>query len=171
MIFSMLLNCLSTQAISSQDSVLYFSNDKFQLDTLKGDDLPILTQSFYNNKNVLERNYDYELLNRKRKLNVLSKDMFVLGSVTTMAFSIGCGILFHDINCPMWISLPSFIVLGGGCAVAFVLYGLNLKKKSNAIHIASFPIYKVGHTGHLYVSHFNTDKTKNGIGLSYKYNF
>lgn len=48
-------------------------------------ELPILTLDYYNDNTVVNRNYDYELLNRQRLLKSKASDVMILGIITGVA--------------------------------------------------------------------------------------
>lgn len=130
------------------------------------------SSSFYFSKNVLERNYDYELFNKKRKLLMWSNEVRVLGYASMLGV-IGLGSwLAADGNWSLWITIPVEVIIGGGICYGANVWANNLKKKADAIQESSISIMEINHRSNLYITHYSINGNNNlGFGVGYKYNF
>lgn len=128
------------------------------------------SSSLYYTKNVLERNYDFELFNKQRKLRLLSNEVRILGYVSSVGFAIAGSMLFPDAS--LWILIPTEIVIGCGIIVGSNIWANHLRKKADAIQESLVSIMEINHNSHLYITHYSMKGNYNlGFGVGYKHIF
>lgn len=129
------------------------------------------SSSFYSSKNVLERNYDFELYNKQQKLRMWSNDVKILG-YASMLVVMGLGSwLAVDNGWSLWITIPAEVVICGGICVGANIWANNLTKKADALQESSLPIMEINKSN-LCITHYSMDrKYDHGFGIGYKYNF
>ena len=129
-----------------------------------------LALSLYNSLQALDRNYNYELMNKSRKLRMWSNEVRVLGYAFALGILFGCPYLFPD--CSLWILIPVECVVACGALVASNILANSLKKKSEAIKESSIASWNINAKSKLCVTNYSTKRTRClGLGIGFKYSF
>lgn len=105
--------------------------------------LPSLSLEYYydSTMNVLERNYNYQLMNKKRKYEYWSKECLIMGAACSVAVLGINGWLANKYNWNLWIDIPCAAVVAIGVFIPFGCVGRHLQNKADAIKIV--PITEV----------------------------
>lgn len=166
--FSLL--CLQSQNVSAQTDL---SDDTLQL---KGDmlvdsiQLPMLSSEYYQDMTFLSHNYNYEMLNKKRRLKMWAGEVMTLGYIT------GLGIIatFSIVGANNDWSTVTTTTCGTVCFLAsvypFYMWNRRLKEKADAIDVNSSYLFPVNQHLELGVASFcNTrDRSWSALGFSVK---
>lgn len=104
---------------------------------------PSLSYEYYTQSSISNRNYDYELLNRKKALESIAADIHRGGLLSSFGVATGVaaviGISLKEFS--LGLSIPLGIVAGGGAGVGtyflFNYWGEQVYKKSTAIEVSS----------------------------------
>lgn len=148
------------------------SHDMEINDSIDFKDLPVLSDEVYSIDVILDRNYGYELLNKRLKLIRLSNDLKITGVVSmfaVMGIIIGIGAT-HDWN--SWLTIGCGVVGAFGSEWLFNKIASNLRKKADAIVINTVPVADIGCNAHILASTFSSKGQKlSGIGLGIQYDF
>ena len=109
---------------------------KLLADSVATFELPCLSCDFYNANTIVDRNYDYELLNKKRALEMWSVDVKALCLVSFFGVMLANGILAVNNKWNLWIDIPCATVVGMSTMIPFFIWSRNLKRKADAIEIS-----------------------------------
>ena len=114
-----------------------------EAENLKTTSLPSLSLEYYHDStmNVLERNYDYQLMNKKRKYEYWSKECLIIGAACIFAVSGINAWLANKYDWNLWIDIPCATVVAMGVFIPSIYVSRNLQKKADAIKIV--PIAEV----------------------------
>lgn len=158
----------SAQYSSREDSICKNKVNSVQVDSLV---LNSFSSSFYYSKNALERNYDFELLNKQRKLRMWSNEISVWGYVSIFVVMGLGGWAAVDRPWSLLITIPLEVIVCGGIIIGSSIWANNLMEKAAAIHEFSVSIIDINNSD-LFISHYSMDRNYNlGLGIGYKYNF
>lgn len=158
---------VSAQDSSREDSICKNIVNGAQTDSLV---LNSFSFSFYHSKDAIERNYDYELYNKQRKLRMWSNEVNVFAYVSVLGIAFGGAMLFPDAS--LWIAIPAEVVIMGGIFIGTEIWANNLRNKADAIQESSMSIIEIDYKYSLYVTHYSMNENYNlGLGIGYKYNF
>lgn len=128
------------------------------------------SSSFYYSKNVLERNYDFELFNKQRRLRMWSNEIRILGYASFLGIVFGGPMLFPDAS--LWVLIPTETVIGCGIIIGSNIWATHLRKRADAIQESSISIMKINNKSNLYITHYSVNSGRDlGFGIGYKYNF
>lgn len=136
------------------------------------EELPILSANIYESEIEMNRNYEYDIINKRRSLIKLSNDLRIVGVVSMFAIvgiisGIGCT---HDWN--SWLIIGSSVVGGLGIEWMFNRFASNLRKKADAIVINTVPVANIGSKTHLLATTISERGMKiSGLGLGLQYDF
>lgn len=148
------------------------SHDMEINDSIDYKDLPVLSDEVYSIDVILDRNYEYELLNKRLKLIKMSNDLKIVGSVSmfaVMGIFIGIGVT-QDWN--SWVMIGCGLVGAFGSEWLFNKIASNLRKKADAIVVNSVSVAGIGSNAHILASTFSSRGQKlSGIGLGIQYDF
>lgn len=159
----------NAQYFSLEDSICKNIVNEVQIDSIK---LNSFSSSFYYSKKVLERNYDFELYNKQRKLRMWSNEVRVLGYASILGVMGLGGWLAVDRGWSTWITIPSEVIVSCGIGLISNNWSNNLRKKADAIQESSLSIIEISHKSNLYITHYSMNRNNNlGFGVGYKYNF
>ena len=98
-------------------------------------DFPCLFCDFYNEMNISDRNYEYELINKKHRLELLAQGVSIGGIAAIVAIEVANAILAVNNDWNLWIDIPCVTVLSLATAVPFVLLSNHFHKRADAIEI------------------------------------
>lgn len=129
-------------------------------------------KSYFDNSDILVRSYNFELINKKKRLNMWSNEVTIFGFTALFGIiSLGSWLGVNN-DWSVWVTVPVETVVGIGTLWGFIAWGNNLKKRSDAILVADVPVY-LWKGSRLYASHFTTsfNHKHQGIGLSYHFTF
>lgn len=99
--------------------------------------LPSLTLKYYNDSinNVLERNYDFQLMNKKRKLEFWATEIKTIGYITVLALVGINGWLAVEYEWNLWIDIPCCSIVAMGTVASFIYLSNFVEKKADAIKV------------------------------------
>ena len=167
------LFCLQSQIVAAQadlsDDTLQLECDMFA-DSIQ---LPMLSSEYYQDMTFLAHNYNYEMINKKRKLKMWAGEVLTLGYIT------GLGIIttFSIVGVNNDWSMVTTITCGTVCFLAsmfpFYIWNKRLKEKADAIDVNSSYLFPINKHLELGVASFcNTcDRSWNALGFSLRTNF
>lgn len=120
-----------------QDTLSYLTDSNCIVEYSIETTLPSLALLYYNDSinNVLERNYDFQLMNKKRKLEFWATEMRTIGYITVLAL---CGIngwLAVEYEWNLWIDIPCCSIVAMGTVASFIYLSNFVKKKADAIKV------------------------------------
>lgn len=139
-------------------------------DSLKIEDLQSMSLSYYNSRKTLERNYDFEVLNKKRRLRMWSNEVRILGYASFLGICFAGPALFPDAS--LWVLIPTEVLIGGGIIVGSNILANSLRKKSDALNNTSVSVFKINSNSSLILTQYSTDFSKYaGLGVGYMYKF
>lgn len=99
-------------------------------------EFPCLICDYYNEVHIADRNYEYELISKKQKLNMWSNVISISGDVLFGLVIFVNSVLAVNNNWNLWIDLPCATLVSmsvmGGC----IIWSNNLKRRADAIEIA-----------------------------------
>ncbi len=134
-----------------------------QLDTTSN-----LVSDYYTNYNYsLNRNYDYELINKKRKLEMWAEETKNIGFALGFGICIIGGCLAYDNNWSKWIYVPCGTVIFSGCILSSMYISKHLQKKADAINVSTIAQYNINNNFSVNAVHFSNsiDKSQKAIGI------
>lgn len=141
-------------------------------DSVCTEDLPVLSDEVYSVGVVLDRNYDYDLLNKRLKLIRLSNDLKIIGFVS--AFAVDIIIMWVGVNQEWnsWVMIGTGVAGGIGADWLFSRIAGNIRKKADAIVVNSAPVANIGSNTRIVTSTFSTKgQALPGIGFGFQYDF
>lgn len=97
---------------------------------------PTLAEAFYNAPLDIDKNYDYQVLNKKRLLQVLSYEVLGVGILTTVGGTVLFGCLADNVM-PIWSAVVCAISLAGVVVPLSVVGYRQLQKKASAIDVST----------------------------------
>lgn len=166
--FSITSTSAQTQNVCSYGIVN--SNILSESDSVKLEDLQYMSLSYFNSRRTLDRNYNFEIYNKKRKLKMWSNEVRLLGYASFLGICFGGPLLFPDAS--LWVLIPTEVVIGGGIIVGSNIWANNLRKKADALKDTSFSVLKINSNSNLVITQYTADLCPYaGIGLGYRYKF
>ncbi|MBO4573919.1 MAG: hypothetical protein J5708_01155 [Bacteroidales bacterium] len=114
----------------AQTNNTYTSNDSIVAE------LPNLALDFYNSMDIVNMNYEYELVKRKRKLEMWASEVNVLGYIGLIGVIAANGVLVYDYNWNLWVDIPCATLVGMSIMIPCILWRNHIMQKANAIEIA-----------------------------------
>lgn len=130
----------------------------------------VMSSFYYSSRNTFNRNYNFELYNKQRKLRMWSNEVRIFGYASFLGVCFIGPLLFPDTS--LWILIPAEILVGGGILYGTNMWANHLRRKSDAIVETSISVLEIDSQSSLYVSYYNTKLSCiKGIGVSYKYSF
>lgn len=115
-----------TQVVSAQQSI------RHQADTLE---LASMTASYYESVSFLDRNYDYELANRKHNLEMWASGMESIAILTMASASVLGGYLCSKYEWKEAVYIPSMVVLEMSVIVPMLFLRKNLMEEAASIEL------------------------------------
>jgi hypothetical protein len=97
---------------------------------------PTLAETFYNAPLDIDKNYDYQVLNKKRLLQVLSYEVLGVGVLTAVGGAVLFGCLADNVM-PIWSAVVCAISVAGVVVPLSVIGYLQLQKKASAIDVST----------------------------------
>lgn len=172
-VFMFLFTCNTltfSQVKTSEDPIVNQTQEA--TDSVSLENLPVLSSQIYDFDIELNRNYEYDVINKRRSLLKLSNDLNIIGFVSMFAtagilIGIGCT---HDWN--SWLTVGGGIV--GGIGIEWIFYKIadNIRKKADAIIINSVPVADISRRTHILAATFSKNGQKiSGIGFGIQYDF
>ena len=114
------------------------------------------SHNFYYDQNIVDRSYDYELINKKRKIEMWAREVDNMGAILPLAIVLVDVVLVIENEWNLWINIPCTAALSGAVGYSFYKWGQNIKKRADAIEVS--PMISIN-------SQFNT------FGISITANF
>lgn len=105
-------------------------------DTLAFGILPSLSHDFYNTSSIVDRNYNYELLNKKRSLQMWSGEVLTIGMIIFMGEIAANSVLAVNNKWNLWIDIPCATIVGMATLMPFVFWSKHLQQRADAIEIS-----------------------------------
>ena len=167
LLLTIIANASAGAQVNMSDSVAV--SESVELDTTLIKNLQSMSLSYYNSRNTLERDYNFEIYNKQRKLRMWSNEVRVLGYASFLGVCFGVPMLFPDSS--LWIIIPSGVVCCGILAGTNI-WANNLRKKADALRESSVSILNINAKSSLYIAQYSTEwRQTSGFGIGYKYNF
>lgn len=167
-----IISITSTSAQTQNDGLdsVVISDTLCEADSMQIENLQSMSLSYYNSRKTLERNYNFEILNKKRRLRMWSNEVRILGYVSYLGICFGGPFLFPDAS--LWVLIPTEVVIGGGIIVGSNIWANNLRKKADALKNTSVSVLKINSNSSLILTQYSTDFCQYaGLGVGYKYKF
>ena len=144
-----------------------------QIDTTHVEILPKLSAEYYNNETFLNKNYDYELINKKRALKKNSNDLLIFGMALAVGGYFATSYIGAKNSWSMAVSIPVGTVVSAGLISPFVVWADHLRTKANNIRVETSYILPIGRHIELGSAFFSTNHnwTDGAIGLGFKTTF
>ena len=140
-----------------------------QIDTTHVEMLPKLSAEYYNYETFLKKNFDYELINKKRALKRNSNDLFIFGVALATGGYLATSYIGEKNGWSMVVSIPVGIVVGAGFLTPFVVWSDHLRTKANNIRVETAYILSLGKHTELgtafFSSNHNWENSAIGVGL------
>ncbi len=111
-------------------------SDLIKTDSVTSVDLPSLSLDSYYINNIADRNYNYELLNKKRYYEMWSGEVKTIGMITLLALATVNAILAEKYEWNLWIDIPCATIAGCAILIPCVLWSNNLQAKADNIIIS-----------------------------------
>lgn len=157
------------QYSSREESICKNTVKDAQTDSLA---LNSFSSSFYSSRNVLERNYDFELYNKQRKLRMWSNEVRILSYASMLAVMATGSWFAVDRGWSLWITIPTEVVICGGICYGMNIWANNLSEKADALQELSLSVMEINHNSNLCITHYSMGRNLNlGFGIGYQYNF
>lgn len=157
------------QDFNIPDSIIV-SDTQILSDFALNQDLQSLSLSFYKTKISLDRNYDYEIYNKQRRLRMWSNEIKILGFASILGIAFAGPILFPD--CSLAILIPTEVALDFGIVIGSFIWSKKLNRKADALSETSVSLININENSSLCFTHYSTSNCLNvGLGIGYKYNF
>lgn len=116
--------------VLAQTNNTYSSNDSIVTE------LPNLALDFYNSIDIVNMNYEYELVKRKRKLEMWASEVSVIGYIGFLGVIVVNSILAYDNKWNLWVDIPCATLVGMSVMIPCLIWRKHIKQKANAIEIA-----------------------------------
>lgn len=166
MLLSLLCSTASSQTLEENDTI------HNSAEAIGSRELPILPLSAYLETNSMDRSYDYKLLNKKRKLQRMSKDVTTLGFLCSIGVMVGVSVIGVEKNWSDWITIPCSSIAFFAITLPFNAWSEKLEKKANAIDVSTAYILPIDKSFSVGVSHFrNKNDYAHSVGIGIKKTF
>lgn len=144
-----------------------------QIDTTHVEMLPKLSAEYYNYETFLKKNFDYELINKKRALKRNSNDLLIFGVALATGGYLATSYIGEKNGWSMAVSIPVGVVVGAGFLTPFVVWSDHLRTKANNIRVETAYILSLGKHTELGTAFFSSNHNwENGaIGVGLKTTF
>lgn len=166
--------CLSFINANAQNDTLEDSGFNKKVGKAQTDSIVLdgFSTSYYYSKNVLERNYDFELHNKQRNLRMWSNEIRVLGYATTMV-SMGFGSwLAIARDWSLWLAIPVEAIVVTGVGLVFDIWAKRIWRKADAIQELSVSIIEINPRPDLCIKDYSLKGNSNlGLGIGFQYKF
>ena len=140
-----------------------------QIDTTHVEMLPKLSAEYYNYETFLKKNFDYELINKKRALKRNSNDLLIFGVALATGGYLATSYIGEKNGWSMAVSIPVGVVVGAGFLTPFVVWSDHLRTKANNIRVETAYILSLGKHTELgtafFSSNHNWENSAIGVGL------
>lgn len=154
------------------------TNEKNMSDTLNVSNSTVevefssLVNDFYATSFNWERSFNYELINKKRRLEMRAGEIMTLGWVCGMAVMFVNGYLAVDYEWNLWVDIPCATVLVMGTMGAFFYWSNQVDKKAQAIDINGLASVPVGdkYSFELVSYQFDNNNQHKSLGIGLTYN-
>jgi hypothetical protein len=135
--------------------------------------LPQLTASYYEQSTFLTHQYNYEILNKQRRMRRMANDIEVMGSSVILAMSFIGGGIANNAGWSIGVYIPCASVVSLGTMGLLIMWSDHLRKKADALNVSSAYLLPVGKSSKLGVASFAAHETSGprAFGISLKTNF
>lgn len=134
-----IINIASAQKINTARS----SENKDTKSIVINDQAPSLVMDYYSNMDPFERTFDYDNINRQRRLEMTSR-LVVCGSVLlTLGIMTGGGILAVEKNWSLAWYIPTATAIGCGIMIGGLYWGRHINSKIETTQVAPIYSYEV----------------------------
>lgn len=166
MLLSLLCSTASSQSLEANDTI------HNRAEAIGPRELPTLPLSAYLETNSMDRSYNYKLLNKKRKLLRMSKDVETFSYLCGLGAMLGVFAIADDKNWSEWIITPCGMIGFFAVTIPLNMWSKNLEKKANAIDVSTAYILPIDKSFSVGVSHFrNKNDYAHSIGIGIKKTF
>ena len=104
----------SAQKLNVPDSIAV-SKTMFEPDSVLTKNLHLMSISYYNSRKTLERDYNFEMYNKQRRLRMWSNEILVFGYACVLGVYFGGAMLFPDSS--LWVLIPSETIVVSGILI------------------------------------------------------
>lgn len=164
----MFLNVMSYSQTNEKDmsDTLNFSNSTVEVE------FPSLVNDFYATSFNWERNFDYELMNKKRRLEMRAGEIKTLSWVCCLAVICVNGYFAVEYGWNLWVYIPCGTVVTVGTIGAFFYWSNQVDKKAQAIDINGLASVPVGdkYSFELVSYQFDNNNQHKSLGIGLTYN-
>ena len=101
--------------------------------------LPRLTEQYYQSQTFLTHSYDYELVNRKRRLQKQASDVNAIGSSLTSIVSLFGGMIASNAGWKEGVYIPSAVILELGGIWGLSVWSRHIQEKADEITLPELP--------------------------------
>lgn len=159
----------SAQDLNVSDSIT-IDKTTIKQDSVLTQNLYLMSTSYYNSKLTLERDYNFELYNKQRRMKMWSNEILLFGYACVLGVYLGGGLLFPDIS--LWVLIPSESVVASGIIVGSTIWAKNVRNKAGALRESIVSMLNVNDRMDLYLTYYSTEWYRNtGFGIGFKCNF
>lgn len=135
--------------------------------------LPQLPASYYEQSSFLTHQYNYEILNKQRRLLKTANDIEIMGSSVLLAVSFIGGSIAENKGWSEWVYIPCSVVVSMGNLGLLMMWSSHLRKKANALNVSSAYLLPVGKKSKIGVASFTAHNSPEprAFGISLKTDF
>ena len=132
--------------------------------------LPQLPASYYEQSSFLSHQYNYEILNKQRKLRKMASDIQILGSSVILSMSLIGGAISNNAGWSEWVYIPCATAVSLGTMGLLITWSNHLNKKADALNVSSAYVLPMGEKSKVGVASFTAHDTlePRAFGISLK---
>jgi hypothetical protein len=145
-----------------KEGLFIIGNDVIDVADSIGSTYPSLSSNYYQYSRLLRHNYNYDLIDKKRKLEMKSKDLRGASIIAVMASTASMVLIGESNDWSLAVSLPSAFALAAATSFPLFLLSERVKKKSERMDTQSALIVNVNNHAQIGITKFSYD---NGFGI------
>ena len=157
---------MAAQVIEDMDNKITIDAKTTYSDSLE---ITEYMKSYYFNS-FLEKQFDYERINKAKKLKRWSKEVSLMGIATCLGITYVSTYLAEKKGWNLWIEIPCVAAVSAAAFIPFYIWSNHLKKKADALNVQSVYIYNIDNNIDLGAVRFTNplDNSYNAVGFSVK---
>lgn len=121
--------------------------------------LPQLLESYYEQSSFLSHQYNYEILNKQRRMRKMANDIQIMGSSVILSISLIGGAISNNAGWSEWVYIPCATVVSLGTMSLLMTWSNHLKKKADALNVSSAYLLPMGENSKVGVASFTAHDT------------